>query len=228
MDASVSRKVLIVFALAASIGCAKEPAEPAKPGSPTSLGMPGAVAGPEEEVVDSRDAVSEASAPKARTSRSDQATFSPPMATTPSIDPEIVHASPQEIATKFIDEQTRQDLEEDVLSSTTQFHAKYKSEPREDEWASFVEQKLATHFSIRELSNVDIAWIGCKTSICEVVAITRDPSLSAADLKRWQAEIYTLSRQDWWQQAQMAFPAFQVSDTGGGRYIFVTHFRRNG
>lgn len=134
--------------------------------------------------------------------------------------------STQATVLALLDEQARRELERKFLSPTTQLHAQYRSEERQDDWAGFVEENLKRHFLGKKFWNVEVAQIGCKTSICEILAVTRDHASAPAALQAWQLELLSLRREPWWQQAQMSEPTFQVSATKDGRDLYVSHLVR--
>ena len=138
-----------------------------------------------------------------------------------------VNDSPASIAAEMLSEQARHEAQSGTLSTTTQLHDQYEAEDRQDDWASFVEEKLRMHFTGARIAGVDVIHIACKTSICELVALTRDSKSNSLALTNWQNEIYSLPRQEWWRTAQMREPAFQVSSARDGRALFVTHLMRS-
>lgn len=228
MDTALARKLLTAFIAAVLIGCSRESAVPEQGGAAPSLPREQAVTPEADEGVDdSGDLMSGRAVAEDGRSRAAGPTSvpTPSAMPVPDVDPDV--DSPGEIASALIDRQAKMDLEDGVLSTTTQLHAQFQSEEREEDWATYVEQRLTTHFSSRRFAHVDIAAIGCKTSICEILAVTREHSSSAPALRAWQNEVFSLPRQDWWQRAQMSQPAFQVSDAGAGRALFVTHLRRS-
>jgi hypothetical protein len=146
----------------------------------------------------------------------------PSAATVPAPPPDSAQAT----VLALLDEQANKELGRKYLSPTTQLHAQYKSEGREEDWAGSVEENLRRHFLGKKFWNVEVAQIGCKTSICEILAVTRDKATAPAALRAWQVELFSLRREPWWHQAQMSDPTFQVSSTKDGRDFYVSYLTR--
>ena len=148
-------------------------------------------------------------------------------ASNPPITQNPVAMTAQEAASDHLNAQAKNEIEGGVISATTQYHSKFENDPRQGDWASYVEENLKRHFASTKFSTLDIAKIECKSTICELIAVTRDPSTVDISMRNWQREIAMLPREEWWRAAQMKQLSSSFSEMRDGRGLFVTYLGRN-
>ena len=113
------------------------------------------------------------------------------------------------------------------MISSEEYHAAFTAEKRDETWADFIEAKLRDYFARqRDADHFAIVSLGCRSSLCEVLAVSRSPQSAPVDADRWQDIVHQMRREAWYASSEIREPEVTISVTKDGRALLLTHLVR--
>lgn len=107
------------------------------------------------------------------------------------------------------------------------FHKVFEAEKRDVSWAESVEPRMREYFAKqRRAPAFAIVGLGCRSTMCEVLAVARDPKAAPADVETWQDAVSAIAREPWYARAQIRREHVEFGQTRDGRIAILTYWLR--
>ncbi|BCT93198.1 hypothetical protein LYSHEL_22210 [Lysobacter helvus] len=106
-------------------------------------------------------------------------------------------------------------------------HVAFMAEKRDAEWADFVEGHLRDYLSRQQDARLVVTVrMECRSTMCEVLAVSRTPQETPDAVERWQDVIWRMHEEPWYRSAKIGEPAVEFGSSGDDRVAILTYLIR--